>query len=113
MSPSVAQITGGDERFEHLGRVALGVAEVVELVAGQLLGEESVPGLVIVEGVDDVVAIAPDTGREAHVRGLEVFAVGIDIPGGVKPETSPALTVFGRGQQPVEQALVGVGPRVG
>ena len=53
------EVAGGDPQLGVVG---------IELVAGKLLGQEAVVGLVGVERADDVVAIAPGLGRKASWR---------------------------------------------
>ena len=76
----------------------------IELVAGKLLGQEAVVGFVGVEGPDDIVAVTPGVGAE---RILPV-AVRLGIAHEVEPVPPPALAVTRRGQQAVDQSLVGV-----
>ena len=53
------EIAGGDPQLGIVG---------IELVAGKLLGQEAVVGLVGVERPDDIVAVAPGLGRKASWR---------------------------------------------
>ncbi len=85
------------------------VALAVHLVAGDLFGEEHVVGLVGVERLDDVVAIAPGVGAVDVV--LEAGRVG--VAGDVEPVPAVALAVVRRRQQRVDQPLPRVGTRVG
>ena len=87
---------GGDARLGSSGP---------QLVAGDLFLDEAVVGLVGVEGLDDVVAIAPGVG--ARLVGLE--AVGLGVAGEVEPVAAPALAVVRRGEQAVDELLEGVG----
>jgi len=97
-----AQEPGGHQAVEVAARQVGGDGRQ-QLVAGQLLGDELVEGPVVVEGADDVVAIAP--GPRALGIGLD-SAVGVGVAGDVEPVAPPALTVGRRGQQPVHQALI-------
>ena len=90
------------------GDLELGVVRI-ELVAGELLGEEAVVGLVGVERADDVVAVAPGVGA----NGILAIAVRLGIADQVEPVPRPSLAVPRRGQQAVDQALVGIGRIVG
>ena len=83
--------------------VALG-----EHVAGDLLDGELAERQVPIEGVDDPVAVHP--GGAAAVL---LVAVGVGVSREVQPGTGPALAVVRRGQQAVDDLLVGVGARVG
>ena len=70
-----------------------------------LLADELVVGLVVVERVDDVVAIPPGVG----VSEVLVHAVGVGVAGHVEPVPAPALAVVRRGEQPVDDPREGVG----
>ena len=82
---------------------------VGQFVAGELLEQEAVVRLVGVEDADDVVAIAPGV-RPGQI--LLALALGVGVAGQVEPVPAPALAVARRGQQPVDQLLVGVGSLV-
>ena len=75
-----------------------------EDVAGDLLADEAVVGLVRVERGDDVVAVAP--GVRAELVTFETMRVG--IVGDIEPVAGPAFAVTRRGQQLVDQLRVGV-----
>ena len=96
----VAVEPGSDERGGVAG---------VEFVAGDLLADEAVVRLVLVEGVDDVVAVAPDVG--AGLVALEALAVG--VAGEVEPVARPALAVARRGEKAINDAVEGGGRVVG
>ena len=72
-------------------------------VAGDLLDDELVEGLVAVERLHDPVAIFPDGARL-----IEGVAVGIGVARQVEPVPAPALAVVRRGEQPIDHFLVGV-----
>jgi hypothetical protein len=80
----------------------------VEFVAGDLFLDEAVVGLVGVQALDDVVAVAPDVW--AGLVGLEAFGVG--IAGEVEPVARPAFAVLGRGQKLVDDLFKGIGRRI-
>ena len=94
------QEAGGDARL---------VRDVVQLVARDLLAQELVVRLVVVEGVDDVVAVAPHV--QADVVLLE--PVGVGVARHVQPVAAPALAVVGRIEQLVDQPLPGPALGVG
>ena len=94
------EIAGGDPQLGIVG---------IELIAGELLGQEAVVGLVGVERADDVVAVAPGVGAE----GVLAVAVRLGVADQVEPVPRPALAVTRRGQQAVDQPLVGIGRVVG
>ncbi len=73
-------------------------------VARQLLDQKSAERLVIVERVDNVVAISPSV-TESQVL---IKSVRIGIPGDVQPVPSPANTVLRRFQQALDHFLEGV-----
>jgi hypothetical protein len=83
-------------------------AGVRQLVARELLQHEAVVGHVLVEGVDDPVAVAPGAG----LLLVALVAVGLAPAHHVQPVAAPALAVLGPGQQRVDQARPGVGRRV-
>jgi hypothetical protein len=70
-----------------------------------LFGDEAVEGLILVEGVDDVVAVAPG-GRLGTVA---LVAVGFGIAGDVEPVPRPAFAVFGPVKQAIDDVLIGIG----
>ena len=76
----------------------------IELVAGELLGQEAVVGFVGVERPDDIVAVTPGVGAE----GILPVAVRLGVANEVEPVPPPALAVARRGQQAVDQPLVGI-----
>jgi hypothetical protein len=100
--PRVALV--GIVAVERGGDTRVGIARP-QLVAGELFADESIVGLVGVERVDHVVAVAPGIGPR-FIR-LEAFALG--VPCQIEPVAAPALAVLRRGQQPVDN----VGERVG
>ena len=78
-------------------------------VAGDLLAEELVVRLVGVEGIDDVVAVAPRHGHRI-IRGL---ARRVGVADDVEPMAAPALAV-GRGtEQAVHHLGEGIRRRIG
>ena len=75
-----------------------------QLVGGDLFLNEGVVGLVAIERLDHVIAIAP--GGDEEVVGLKPGCVG--VANQVEPVAAPALAVARRGEQAVDQLLVGV-----
>ena len=71
-------------------------------IAGDLLLHEPVVGLVVVEALDDVVAIVPRVVAQPVV--LEALALGISRH--IQPMPPPSLPVARRRQQPFHQPLV-------
>ena len=76
-------------------------------VAGQLLDREAVEGHVLIEGLDDPIAIGPDLAVI-----VEVDAVAVGIAGGVEPVAGPMFAPMRRLHQAVGQLLVGLRRRV-
>ena len=81
---------------------------VGQQVACQLLSGEFVERHVLVERIDDPLAILPDAAI-----GVDVVAVRVGVAGGIQPVTRLMLAVTGRVEQPVHQPLIGLGLRVG
>ncbi len=73
-------------------------------VAGQLLPDESRIRSILVERLDDVVAVGPGIGPQR----VHLVAVALGEARHVQPVAAPALAVLRPGQQPVHQLLVGV-----
>ena len=78
-------------------------------VAGELFHNETVVGKVVVEGLNDVVAIAPGV----RIKVIFVHAGGVGVAGDVEPMTSPAFAIVRRGKQAVDDLGVGVWGMVG
>ena len=108
-----AKVAGGHERLAHGGSQPRGAAPVVQLVAGQLLDDEAVVGLVVVQGRDHPIAIAPLAVGQQDVRGVDIEADRVDVARQVEPVAPPALAEVGRGEQAIDQPFVSVGRRVG
>ena len=72
-------------------------------VAGQLFLDELPIRPVLVEGADQVIAIGPGVGP----RLVLVVAVRLAVVHDVHPVPRPPLAIMRRGQQPVDQLLVG------
>ena len=90
---------------EEAGRDQAVVGPAVDLVAGNLFDEESIVRFVLIERLDDVVAVPPRI-RAMHV----VFESGrVGISRDVEPEAAVAFAVMRRRQQRIDETL----PRVG
>ncbi len=76
-----------------------------EHVAGDLLLDESGVRLVVVERLDQVIAVGPGVAPDAVL----VVAVRLGEVDQVHPVPRPALAVMRAGQQAIDQPLVGVG----
>ena len=78
---------------------------LIEFVSGDLFANELIVGHIFVEGPHDVIAIAPDErfGRIALVT------VCFGVADHIHPVPRPAFPELGRGEQSVDQPLVGIG----
>ena len=76
-----------------------------ELVAGKLLDDKTVEWLVLVKGLDHVVAITPGMGAGVVPLGVPF---GISVAGDIQPVPAPTFTVMRRLKQLVDQSLVGL-----
>ncbi len=81
------------------------VADLLELVTRNLLFQKQVIRLVLVEGADYIVAVAPGVGPVEIV----LKSVGIGVASYVQPVASPALAIMRRRQQAVDQTLPAIG----
>jgi len=95
---------GGDDT---LPETFFGIFEC-EDVAGDLFDDELVVGHVVIEGVDDVVAVLVCFG-DGHVGAV---AGGIGVASEVEPMASPALAVILRGEESIDEFGEGVGGSV-
>ena len=90
----------GGDRSDRASR--LGSMSPANLLDGELVERH-----VGVQGADDPIAIGPD-----RARPVLFIAVRVGVAGQVEPAPRPALAVMGRGEQPIDEPLVGVGRRV-
>ena len=81
----------------------------VEFVAGDLLADETVVRLVLIEGLNYVIPIAPDIGT--RFIGLETIGIGISRQ--VEPVPAPALAILRGGEQTVHYFRECVGRVIG
>ena len=93
--PGDRQVAGGSDA---VGK-GIGRRRRRQEIAGHLLADEDVVGLVVVERLDDVVAILP--GKRCRIVARLAGRVG--IADDIKPVPAPSLTVGGRCQQPFDQ----------
>ena len=77
-------------------------------VAGKLLQNKSIVGLVLVEGPHHVIAVAVGVAHDV----VAVVGGGVGIADHVQPVAGPALAVVGGVQQALHQVRVGLGRRV-
>ncbi len=90
------------------GRDPLIDGRIWQHVAGNLLDSELVERHVSVERVDHPVAVLPDAAPIVFF-----VAIGVGVSGEVQPGPRPTLAVVRRGEQAIDDALVGVGLAVG
>jgi hypothetical protein len=79
-----------------------------EFVSGELFLEKAVVGLVLVERLDNVVAVAPGIGAVE----VGAVAVGVGIANEIKPDAGPALAVGGALEELIDEFFPRVGPVV-
>ena len=106
------QKAGGDQRLDVARLIAVGVAPIDQLVAGDLFEQKAVVGPIVVEGADHVVAVLPDAVERLDDGRVVVGPARVDVTGRVEPVAAPALAVMRRRQQPLDQAVKRVGSRV-
>ena len=87
---------GGDE-------IVVGIGS--DFIPGHLLADELIERLVVVERFDDPIAITP---RE-WPRIVHLIAFGVGVARDVKPVPAPALAIMRRGEEAVDQFLIGIG----
>ena len=76
-----------------------------QLVAGQLFADDLVERPIGIERADDIVTVS--IGERAVAVGAEV-SVGIRVARCIQPVLAPALAVVRRGQQAINEMLVGI-----
>ena len=76
------EVAGRDAKFGVVG---------IELVAGELLGQESIIRFVGIQALDDVVAISPRGGS----IGILAVSVRLGVADQVEPVARPSLAVSG------------------
>ena len=74
-------------------------------VSGDLFAHELGVGLVPVEGVDDIVAVAPGVGEDERASA----AAGFGESGDVQPVSAPTLAEVRGAEEVVDDLLEGVG----
>jgi hypothetical protein len=101
-----AEEAAGDGGFQVLavgGEALRGKAVAVDVFA-----EKGVVGEVLIEGADDVVAVAPGF----VLVEIELVAAGFGEADEVEPVAGPAFAVSGGGEEAVDDLFVGVGAGV-
>ncbi len=104
-----AQEAGCRKRFDRFGGHVF-EGPLHQLVSGELLLDEAIEGFVGVERADDVVSevVGPGAGRVCFA-----VAVAVGVAGDVEPVAAPTLPVMRGGQQPFDEAGIGVRRGVG
>ena len=77
-------------------------------VAGDLVDNKLVIREIVIEGVDDPVAVEPD-----EAGGVLFVAVGVGKARGVEPDAGPTFAVMGRGEEALDLLFVSTGGLVG
>ena len=103
---SEPQKAGGDECIDVFGRGGFCTGA---FVSGELFADETVEGFVVVEGANDVVAVAPHT----RTKLVAFIAIGVGIADDVQPEPCLAFAVMGRCEEFIDGAVPCVGCGVG
>ena len=97
------QKPGGGQSVDRLLRSFLEAPVVNQFVAGELFSQKAVVGLVLIEGANDRVSIAPRV--RTHLVGVD-DAFRIRIAGQVKPVLGPPFAVMRRREQAVDHSFV-------
>lgn len=71
--------------------------------------EESIVGLVLIEGPDHVIAIATGVG----LGRIALVTVGLGVANQVEPVPAPGLSIMGGGEQSNDQPLVSIRSKIG
>ena len=109
----VAQIARGRKERDRFGRESLGTPPVDQFIPGKLFGEKAVVWHIVVERPDYIVAISPDPFVRIDLGQIGVGQSVVDIARRVEPVPAPTLAVVRRGQQRIDESLVGIGLRIG
>ena len=94
----------GEEARSNDLLALLALVLILQEVTSNLLLDELVIGLVFIEGLNDVVAIAPGM----RVEDVGLLATGFGISGDIQPMTAPAFAKAGRVQILIDDALHGI-----
>ena len=73
-----------------------------EEVAGELADRKLVEGKVVVEGVDDPLAVGPDCAEVVVLKSM-----GVGVAGGIEPEAGAVFAVMGGSEVSVDESFVG------
>ena len=104
----VEALTDGEEA--ECGEARIVGRDARDAIGSELLDDELVVRLIVVQRVDDVIAIGPSVGEtvvlEKAVALVDLEAAGIGVAGGIEPVAGPAFAVVGRGEEAID--LLGV-----
>src|SRR5712672_404231 len=103
-----AALPGADARADEAGGNQLIGILRRQQVAGELLAYEPVVGLVLVVGLDHVVAIRPDAAEI-----IQVQAVGIAVARHIEPIAGAVLAIARAREQAIDELFIGVARGVG
>ena len=78
-------------------------------IARKLFGQELVVGEILVEGIDDIVAIPPGVTHD----GVGVVGGRFGVTHEIEPVSAPTLAVVARLEQPIDNRLISLRRRVG
>ena len=98
-----AALVGGDIAAVEARRDPLIIGWVGQQVAAQLLDREAVERHILIEGIDDPIAIRPGLAVV-----VEMDAVGVGIAGGIEPVAGPMFAPLRRLHQPLDELLIGI-----
>ena len=87
----------GVQPKEAGGDQGVGVVRL-QFVAGQLLAQEAIVGQIVVEGADDVIAVAIGVGPQL----VELEALRLGVAHHVEPVLRPALAEVRRAEQTID-----------
>ena len=101
-------IVPGAEAQKGGGDLRLGIG-AFEFITRQLLGEETVERLVLPEGLDHVIPVAPGV----RFRSVALVTVGFGVANDIEPVAGPTLSVRRAVEQIVDEPVVGLGRFIG
>ncbi len=85
------------------GRQTLSFGGLRQQIPRQLPGQKLIERQVLIEGLNDPVAIRPDGSKAVHL-----IAMGIGVPGNIQPLDRHPLTIAWRIEQSIDQSFIGL-----
>ncbi len=79
-------------------------------IAGKLLGHKLVVRLIVVECVDDIIAIGLIPTRVCHAGEIDPTRY---VAGNIEPVPAPFFPIVRRGEKPIDQLLIRIRRRIG